>query len=86
MDTGFIFQPGVGSLAVHNKVRFLDAAQLGLVIVEQLDAPAPGSGVHGIHPKQAVGKQGAFLAADASPDLHDDALFVIGVLGQKQNL
>ena len=45
-----------------------------------------GLGVHGVHPKQAVGKQGAFLAAHAAPDLHDHILFVIGILGQQQNL
>ena len=33
-----------------------------------------------------MGKQRAFLAAHAAPDLHNDVLFVIGVLGQQQDL
>lgn len=32
-----------------------------------------------------MGKEGAFLAANAAPDLHNHIFFVIGVLGQQQN-
>ena len=42
-------------------------------------------GVHRVHPVQAVGEQGAFLAADAAPDLHDDALVVVRVAREKEN-
>ena len=33
-----------------------------------------------------MGEQGAFLSAYTAPDLHNDAFFVIGVLGQQQDL
>ena len=33
-----------------------------------------------------MGKQGAFLAADAAADFHNDVFFVIGVFGKEQNL
>ncbi len=86
VDAGFVFQPGIGTPAIDDKVRFLHAAQLGIVVVEQLHAPAHPGGVHGVHPEQAAGEQGTLLAAHAAPNLHDDAFFVIGILGQQQNL
>ena len=33
-----------------------------------------------------MGKEGAFLAADAAADLHNDALVVVGVVGQQEKL
>ena len=41
-------------------------------------------GVHGVHPQQTVGKQGGFLAAGTRTDFHDDAFFIVGIFGQKQ--
>ena len=86
VDAGFIFQSGIRAPAADDEVRLLDAAQLRFVQVHQLNAPAHFRGVHGVHPQQTVGKQGAFLAADAAADLHNDVLFVIGVFGKEQNL
>ena len=86
VNAGLVFHPGVGTPAVDDEVRFLHAAQFGLVVVHQFNAPALGGGVHGVHPEQAVGEQGAFLTADTAPDLHNDALVVIGILGQQQDL
>ena len=83
---GFILQPGVGAPAHHQKIRFLHASQFRFAVVHQLNFPAHFGGVHGIHPKKAVGKQGAFLAADAAPDLHNHVFVVVGIFGQQQNL
>ena len=33
-----------------------------------------------------MGKEGTFFAAYTAADLHDDTLFVIGILGQQQDL
>ena len=33
-----------------------------------------------------MGEQGALLAADTTPDLHDDALVIVGVFRQEQKL
>ena len=86
VDAAFVFQPGVGAFSGNDEVRFLDPAQLGLAVIHQLDFPPPGGGVHTVHPEQAVGKQGAFLSADAAPDLHNDIFFIVGILGQQQDL
>ena len=85
VDAGFKFHPGVGARSVDHEVGLLHAAKLGLAVVQQLNRPALGGSVHRVHPEQAVGKQGALLAADAAADLHDDVLPVVGVLGQEQD-
>ena len=85
VDAGLKFQPGIGAVAGDHKVGLLDAAQLRLVIVEQAHLPAPAVGVHGVHPKQRVGKEGALFPADAAADFHNDVLVVVGVPGQQQD-
>ena len=86
MDAGLVLHPGVGPPAVDDKIRLFYTAKLSFVIVEQLHAPAHFRGVHGVHPEQAVGKQGAFLAAYAAANLHNDVFFIVGVFGQQQDL
>ena len=86
VDAGLILHPGVGSPSVNDEVRLLHTAQLRLVVIEQFHAPAHFRRVHGVHPKQAVGKQGAFLAAHAATNLHNHVFFVVGVLRQQQDL
>ena len=86
VDAAFIFHPGPGAPAVDQKIRFFDAAQLGVVVVEQLHSPAPGGGIHGVHAKQTVGKEGAFFAPYAAADFHNDVFFIVGILGQQQEL
>ena len=85
VDAGFKFEPGIRARALDLKIRFLHAAKLRLVIVEERHGPMLRLGVHRVHPVQAVGEQGAFLAADAAPDLHDDALVVVRVAREKEN-
>ena len=85
VDAAFVFHPGPGAPAIDEKIRLFDATQLRVVVVEKLHGPAPGGGVHGVHAEETVGKEGAFLAANAAPDLHNHIFFVIGVLGQQQN-
>ena len=84
--TGLIFQAGISTPTVNNKVRFLHAAQLRFGVVHQFNVPTLLGSVHGVHSKQTVSKQGAFLAAHTAADLHDNALFVVGIFGQKQDL
>ena len=85
VDPGLKLHPGEGAVAGDQEVRLLDAAELGLVIVQKLQLPASGGRVHGVHPEQAVGEEGALLAADAAADLHDDVLVVVGVPGQEED-
>ena len=86
MDTGFIFHTGVSTPTVDDKIRFLDAAQFRFIVVHQFDAPVHAGSVHAVHTEQTVGKQGAFLTANTTADLHNDAFFVIGVFRQQQDL
>ena len=85
VDAGFELHSGEGAVALNDEIRLLYAAKLGLVIVQKLQPPTLGRGVHGIHPKQAVGKQRALLAADAAADLNNDVFLVVGIPGQKQH-
>ena len=84
MDTGLKLHPGEGAVSIDEEIRLLDAAQLRLVVVQKLQLPAFCGGVHGIHAEEAVGEQGALLAAHAAANLHDDVLAVIGIAGQQQ--
>ena len=81
---GLELQPGPGALALDDKADLLEAAELGLAGVCDLDAPAAALGVHGIHAEKVGGKQHALLPADAAADLHDDVFAVVRVLRQQQ--
>ena len=85
MDAALEFQPGPGALALNDGAALLYAAQLRLVHIHDVDFPALGLGVHGVHPQQRRREQRAFLAADTAPELHDDVFLVIGVPGQQEN-
>ena len=86
VNAGFVFQPGIGPGPGNDKIRLFHAAKFRFVVVHQLDFPAPGGGVHGVHPEQAVGEQSAFLAAHAPTNFHNDVFAVVGVLGQQKHL
>ena len=85
MHAGLELQPGIGSRAADHEVRLLDAAKLRLAVVQKLHGPAARGGIEAVHPEQAVRKQGALLAAHTGPDLKDDILFVVRIMGQQQN-
>ena len=38
----------------------------------------------GVHPEEVGGEEAGFLAPGAGPNLQDDVLVVVGVLGQQQ--
>ena len=85
VDTALVFEAVVGAPPVHRDDGLFHAAQLGLVEVEHFPLPAPALDVHAVHPHQAVGKQGRFLAAGSAAQLQNHAFFVICILGQQQN-
>ena len=82
----FEFQAAVSALALQREHNLLDAAQLGLVQAQHLVGPAFGGGIHAVHPEQAVGEQGRFLAARAAADLHNHVFSVVFVLWQQKQL
>ena len=86
MNAGLVLHPRIGSPAVDDEVRLLHAPKLRFIVIEQLHAPSLLGGVHRVHPKEAVGKQGAFLPAHAAPDFHNHVFIIVGVFGQQQNL
>jgi hypothetical protein len=51
---------------------------------ENLDAPPEALGEARVHPEQIGGEQGGLLAAGAGPDLEQDVLLVVRILGHEQ--
>ena len=84
VDAALEFQPGPGALALDDGAALLHAAKLRLVHIHDVDFPALGLSVHGVHPKQGGREQRALFPADAAPELHDDVFLVIGVPGQQE--
>ena len=85
MDAGFKLQPGPGPVPFNNGRAVLHAAKLRFVDAGDLQLPAVALSVHGIHPQKGMGKQGAFLAAHAAPDLQDHVSAVIRVPWQQED-
>ena len=84
VDPALKFQPAVHPLAVHRKDSFPHAPQLGFAEVQKVQLPAAALGIHGVHPQQAAGKQGGFLAAHTAADLHNHAAAVVFIFGQQK--
>ena len=85
VDAGFKLQPGPGPVPFNNGRAVLHAAKLRFVDAGDLQLPAAALSVHGIHPQKGMGKQGAFLAAHAAPDLQDHVSAVIRVPWQQED-
>ena len=85
MDAALKLQTGIGAGALYDGADLLDAAELGLIEIRNLDLPAPAFSVHAVHTKEAVRKEGRLLPADAAADLEDYVLLVVRVLRQKQD-
>ena len=86
MSTSLKLQTGESSGTLHGGHGFLYAAQLRFVDGYHIQREALPLGVHGVHPQQVSGKQRAFLAADAGPDLQHDVFLIVGVFRQQQAL
>ena len=74
-----------GVHAADDEIDLPDAAELGLAAVDDLNGEALPLGVHFVHPEKIGGKKGAFLAADAAADLHDDVFSVVRILWQQKD-
>ena len=75
---------GLGrALGLHRDGHRLVAAEVGLGGVEDLDLPAAGLGVPGVHAEQVAGEQRRLLAA--LPGLHlEDRVLVVGRVARDQ--
>ena len=85
VDAGFKLESRIRPIAADDKVSFLNAAQLRIVVVEQLHAVPPLFRVHRIHAVEVGGKKRALLPAYAAADLDDDVFVVVRVARQEQH-
>ena len=79
-------EPGPGPLALDDHADLLDAAELRLADVDDLELPALSLGVHAVHAVEVRREEHPLFPADAAADLHDDVLLIVRVLRQQQDL
>ena len=84
VDAGLVFEARICPRALDDEADLLDAAQLRIVHVRDLQLPAAGLGVHGVHTVEAAREQRGFLPADAGAYLNDDVFPVVRVAGEHQ--
>ncbi len=85
VDAGFKLEARVRAVSAHDEVGLLHAAELRVVVVEQLHAVPPLFRVHRVHAVEVGGKQRAFLPAHAAANFDDDVLAVVWVARQEQH-
>ncbi len=86
VDPRFEFQPGKHALARDMGGDFLDAAELGLAFLEDLEGPALRLREALVHAEQVAGEQRRLLAAGAGADLDHRGTGIGRVLGQERQL
>src|SRR5678815_3522299 len=57
-----------------------------LLSVHQLDLPAAPLGIARVHAQEIAREQGCLISAGPRPNLQQDVLVVVRILGEKQNL
>ena len=85
VDTGFVFKPGPGAPARDHKVHILHASDADLLVVQSLHLPASSFRIVNVHAVDFGGKEGCLVSSGPGPDLEDDVLFVVGILGDQQD-
>ena len=86
VNAAFIFQFGVGALSSDHGDHFLESADAVFIYIDDLHLPVAALRVVYIHAVKLCGKQGGLISPRAGPDLQDDVLVVIWVLGKKKDL
>ena len=77
MDAALVLQAAVGAAAVDLEDDLLEAAEIALVGVDDLDVPALALGVAAVHAVEVAGEEGGLVAAGGGADLDDDVLVVV---------
>ena len=85
VDAGFKLESRVRPVTADDKVSFLYAAQLCVVVVQKLHAIAALFRVHRIHAVEVGGEQRALLPAHAAANFNDDIFVVVRVARQQQH-
>ena len=86
VHAAFILQLREDALAFDDGDDFLQSADARLGGREDFHLPALRFGVAGVHAEDFGGEERGFVAAGAGADFEDDVLFVVGILGQQQDL
>jgi hypothetical protein len=84
VHAALVAQLRVHAIALDHGDHFLDAALPGERLRDDVQLPALPLREAGVHPEDLGGEEGRFLAAGARPDLQQDVLLVVGILGDQQ--
>ena len=84
VHAALVLEPRVGALARDLKDHLFEPAHAGVVEAEHVGLPLFAFGIAGVHAIQVGGKDAGLVAAGPGPDLDDDVLLVVGILGQEQ--
>ena len=77
-------EPAPRGVAVDHHRDLIDAAEIAVVVVQDLHRPALGGGECPVHVVKVASEKVCLLAALGASDLHDDCAAVVGVFGQQQ--
>src|SRR5579883_382261 len=86
MHSAFIFQLRIDLVALNGRDDFLQSAEVRGGAFEDLDFPTLGFSVARIHAEEFAGEESGFITPGTRANLDEDVFFVVGVLGQKQEL
>jgi hypothetical protein len=86
VHAAFVLEAGEDALARDARRDLLDAAELGLLPVDDLDLPALRLGVAGVHAQEVAREKRGLLAAGAGADLQHGGAGVGLVLRQERQL
>ncbi len=84
MRTGFELEPGVRALPFDGERRFLQTAGVRRRDVDRFDGPTVAFGEALVHAVHVAGPQRRLVTAGGRPDLDDDVLVVVHVLGEQE--
>ena len=84
VSAGFKLQPGVSTFTFDHEGDFLVSADSDLIFRKDLNMPAAGFRIMGVHAEKVCRKQCRFIAAGTGTDLNDDIFGIPRVLGDQQ--
>src|SRR6266851_5425124 len=86
VHAAFVLQLGINFVALNGGDDFFHSALRRRRAFEDFDFPALRFGVAGIHAEEIAGKKSGFVAAGARANFDDNALFVVGIFREQQEL
>src|SRR5271154_88516 len=86
VHAAFVFELGINFVAVYGGYDFFHSAERRRGAFEHFHFPSLRFGVARIHAEKLAGEEGGFIAARAGTDFNDDALFVVGIFREQEQL